>query len=50
VYGVLWLTVQEQRELIVQRIRRHVPNLRKIPYGKHIIARIERLTGKPIVP
>jgi hypothetical protein len=27
---------EEQRQLIVARIRRHVPNLRKIPYGKHI--------------
>lgn len=37
-----------QRLLIVQRIRQHVPNLRKIPYGKHIISRVEKLTGKAI--
>jgi hypothetical protein len=41
---------EEQRNMILHRIKRHVPNLRKIPYGKHIIARIEKLTGKPILP
>jgi hypothetical protein len=41
---------EEQRAMILHRIKRHVPNLRKIPYGKHIIARIEKLTGKPILP
>jgi len=41
---------EEQRNMILQRIKRYVPNLRKIPYGKHIIARIEKLTGKPILP
>ena len=40
----------EQRMMIVQRIKKHVPNLRKIPYGKHIISRIERLIGRPILP
>lgn len=34
--------------IVVTRIKRHVPNLRRIPYGKHIIARIEKLTGKPL--
>lgn len=36
---------EEQRQLMVNRIRRHANNLRKIPYGKHIIARVEKLTG-----
>lgn len=38
----------EQRQLIVHHVRRHIPNLRKIPYGKHIIARIEKITGKAL--
>jgi len=38
----------KQRDKVVARIKKHVPNLRKIPYGKHIIARIEKLTGKPL--
>jgi len=39
----------DQRNIILQRLRRHIPNLRKIPYGKHILARIEKLTGKPVL-
>ncbi len=39
----------DQRMAIVNRIRRHVPNLRKIAYGKHIIAKIEKMIGKPII-
>lgn len=39
----------DQRNMIIQRIKRFVPNLRKIPYGKHIIARIEKYTGMPII-
>jgi len=38
----------DERQIIVARIRKHVPNLRKIPYGKHIISRVENLTGKPL--
>jgi hypothetical protein len=38
-----------QLTMIVHRIRRHVQSLRKIPYGKHIIARLEKLTGKTIL-
>mmetsp|Transcript_30988 Transcript_30988/g.75567 ORF Transcript_30988/g.75567 Transcript_30988/m.75567 type:complete len:941 (-) Transcript_30988:317-3139(-) len=35
----------EQRQYLIQRIHRHLPNLRKIPYGKHIVARIEKIAG-----
>jgi len=36
---------QDQLAMIVQRIKRHVPGLRKIPYGKNILTRLEKLTG-----
>ena len=38
----------EQRNLFIQRIKRHVPSLRRISYGKHIIAKIEKITGKSL--
>ena len=34
--------------MVVYRIKRHIPHLRKIPYGKHIIARIEKLTSRTL--
>lgn len=50
VQKVIDVAEEEQREAIITRIRLHVPNLRKLPYGKHIIARVERITGKPFLP
>lgn len=34
-----------QRELLISKIRPHFASLRKFTYGKHIIAKIERITG-----
>lgn len=39
---------EEQRANLVQRIKRYVPSLKKIPYGKHILAKIERATGQQL--
>jgi len=36
-----------ERATIITRIKRHGQQLRKIPYGKHIIAKIERITQQP---
>ena len=38
----------EQMANMLQRIRRYVPSLRKIPYGRHILAKIEKLTGQQL--
>mmetsp|Transcript_7102 Transcript_7102/g.9824 ORF Transcript_7102/g.9824 Transcript_7102/m.9824 type:complete len:877 (-) Transcript_7102:379-3009(-) len=35
-----------QREVLVNRIKPHVAALKKYTYGKHIIARVEKFTGK----
>jgi len=42
----------EERAVIISRIKRHgVSHLRKIPFGKHIIAKIERYqAGVPFGP
>jgi len=44
VQKILDVAMEEQRSIIVARIKRHIPNLRKLPYGKHIIARVEKLS------
>jgi len=48
VQRILDLVDVEQRDKVVSRIKKHVPNLRRVPYGKHIITQIEKLTGKPL--
>lgn len=37
-----------QRELLISRIKPHVASLKKYTYGKHIIARLEKIAGKAI--
>ncbi len=37
----------KQRTRLVARVKELVPNLRKLMFGKHIIAKIERITGVP---
>jgi len=36
----------QQREFLITRIKPHVPALKKYTYGKHIIARLEKIIGK----
>jgi len=38
----------EQRERLITQIRPHIASLKKYTYGKHIIARLEKLIGKSI--
>lgn len=35
----------EQRELLLSRMKPHLQSLRKFTYGKHILAKVERLLG-----
>jgi len=35
-----------QRDIMITHIRPHIPSLKKYTYGKHIIARLEKITGK----
>jgi len=37
-----------QRTKLIRKIAEYVPNIRKIAFGKHIVAKIEKLTGKSI--
>lgn len=36
----------KQKELLISKIKPHIPTLRKYTYGKHIISRMEKITGK----
>lgn len=35
----------QQREAFVVQIKPHIPALKKYTYGKHIIARLEKMIG-----
>lgn len=37
---------QEQRATIIMEIRAHAPQLKRYTFGKHIISRLEKLSGK----
>jgi len=45
VQKILDVVTDSQRELLVARIKPHVPALKKYTYGKHIIARLEKLSN-----
>jgi len=45
VQKILDVVNDSQRELLVTRIKPHVPALKKYTYGKHIIARLEKLSN-----
>jgi pumilio RNA-binding family len=36
----------QQRKFLITRIHPHIPSLKKYTYGKHIIARLEKIIGK----
>lgn len=36
----------QQRNRLIRKIGEYVPNIRKIAFGKHIVLKIEKLTGK----
>lgn len=42
------LVTDEQRDLLVTKIKPHTAMLRNYTYGKHIIAKLEKHTGSPI--
>lgn len=50
VQKIIDVASEEHKQAIVARIQRYLPQLMKIPYGKHIIARAEKITGKPMLP
>jgi len=45
---MLELVDGEQRELLIQKIKPHLPSLKKYTYGKHIIAKVEKFLGQGI--
>lgn len=38
----------DQRNRLIVKIKEYVPNIRKIAFGKHIVLKIEKLTGKSL--
>jgi precorrin-6B methylase 1 len=48
VQKILDVCDNSQRELLISRIKPHVASLKKYTYGKHIIARLEKIAGKAI--
>lgn len=46
VQKILEVSGDTHREILLDRIRTHLPALRKYTYGKHIVARFEQLTGE----
>ena len=53
VQKVLETCDDEQREMLLSRIRVHLHALKKYTYGKHIVARVEKLVaagGKTLLP
>lgn len=39
----------EQRELLLSRMKPHFASLKKFTYGKHILTKVEKLLGHPIL-
>lgn len=39
----------QQREVLIGRIRASLPSLRKFTYGKHIVARVEQLLSEGLL-
>lgn len=48
VQKILEVCDDAQRDLLISRIKPHVAALKKYTYGKHIIARLEKIAGKAI--
>jgi len=46
---LLEVTNVAQRTRLINNVTEMVPNLRKLMFGKHIIAKIEKITGKTIM-
>lgn len=48
VQKILETCSDKQRESILERIRIHLPALKKYTYGKHIVVRVEQLSDEGI--
>lgn len=46
VQKILDISNDNQREVLLNRIRMHLQSLKKYTYGKHIVARFEQLSGE----
>jgi len=45
VQKILDVSDAQQRDILINHIRPHIHSLKKYTYGKHIIARLEKITG-----
>lgn len=43
---MLELAEPPQKKLLLQKIKPHVPSLRKFPYGKHLLPKLEKYLAK----
>ena len=43
---MLELAEPPQKKLLLQKIKPHVPSLRKFPYGKHLLPKLEKFLTK----
>ncbi|XP_058113538.1 pumilio homolog 5 isoform X2 [Magnolia sinica] len=50
VQKILETCTNKQREILLSRIRVHLHALKKYTYGKHIVARVEQLSGEETEP
>lgn len=48
VQKILDTCTDKQREILLNRIRAHLQALKKYTYGKHIVARVEQLSGEGV--
>jgi hypothetical protein len=46
VQKMLDVVADDQRDLLVNKIKPHIQSLRKYTYGKHIIAKVEKLMAQ----
>lgn len=46
VQKILETSTDKQREILLNRMRVHLQALKKYTYGKHIVARVEQLSGE----
>lgn len=46
VQKILETCTDKQREILLDRIKVHLPALKKYTYGKHIVTRIEQIYGE----
>lgn len=50
VQKLLEVCTEEEQDILLMRMKNHLPTLKKFTYGKHIVARVEKLTSTVVKP